>query len=94
MSNGFSSILKVFIVALIFFGLAFLIFYLLTPPADCTGDNCDIQTSCDSNQDCIISCGCNCVSSTSECSLETQLGSCSKEEINCVCENNVCTYNP
>jgi len=69
------------------------IYLLVKKPEDCyNNDRCEIVKSCESNSDCIKSCGCSCVSEDSVCPPETIMGICPMGGFKCGCLNNTCTY--
>ncbi len=59
---------------------------------NCKGDECVIKNVCENNSDCIVSCGCNCVSTDSVCPTNTANGECPIGGLTCQCINNNCEY--
>ncbi len=65
----------------------------LFPPKPCLEDECNIATMCHSDSDCMVGCGCACVSTASKCPEKTMLGACPIGGLPCRCEENgVCGY--
>lgn len=59
---------------------------------ECEEGECNIVLSCEVNEDCVVGCGCECVSALSECPPETMAGMCPIGGLLCGCLNETCVY--
>ncbi len=90
----FAVIRMVFVVLLSVLFIFFLFFMIRTVifQSDCKTGECNIETQCSKQSDCVVSCGCQCVSRNSKCSFWTKFGSCLGGGIPCTCHTNKCQY--
>jgi hypothetical protein len=83
---------KLYLIIIIVLILGVCFYLIIKTPEKCTPEKCDIIKTCELQSDCIISCGCECVSKESRCPIETKIGMCPIGGLPCGCLNGTCTY--